>query len=112
MSTSISFPRAQSGVGINAFLRTAFRAATRGAEPERRAVDDAAIDGVVTASRLAQQRFLAWPEDAVDALIEEAAAAVNERAAQLAEACVEETGIGSVTDKVTKIGFASLGVAA
>jgi acyl-CoA reductase-like NAD-dependent aldehyde dehydrogenase len=63
-------------------------------------------------SRTAQQRFASWPENAVDALIVEAAAAVAERAEQLAMACVEETGIGSAIDKVTKIRFASLEVAA
>jgi acyl-CoA reductase-like NAD-dependent aldehyde dehydrogenase len=76
------------------------------------AVERATVDALVQGGRDAQQRFVAWDEDAVDALIVEAASAVAERADELALACVEETGVGSVTDKVTKIRFASLEVAA
>jgi acyl-CoA reductase-like NAD-dependent aldehyde dehydrogenase len=74
--------------------------------------DGVAIDELVEASKVAQQRFTLWSEGAVDALILEAATKVAERAEQLAVACVEETGIGSAIDKVTKIRFASLEVVA
>jgi acetaldehyde dehydrogenase/alcohol dehydrogenase len=72
----------------------------------------AMVDGVVGSSKSAQLRFTAWSEDAVDALLAAVAAEVAEHAGQLAAACVEETGIGSTIDKITKIRFASLDVAA
>jgi acetaldehyde dehydrogenase/alcohol dehydrogenase len=58
----------------------------------------------------AQQSFEKWPEDRVDALLQDVAQAIAERAEELAEATVAETGMGTVTDKVMKIRFASLEV--
>ena len=58
----------------------------------------------------AQQSFEKWPEDRVDALLQDVAQAIAERAEELAEANVAETGIGKVSDKVAKIRFASLEV--
>jgi len=58
----------------------------------------------------AQQSFEKWPEDRVDALLKDVAEAIAERAQELAEANVAETGIGNVKDKVMKIRFASLDV--
>ena len=72
----------------------------------------AMVDRVVGSSKSAQLLFTAWSEDAVDALLTAVATEVAEHAGQLAATCVEETGIGSTTDKITKIRFASLEVAA
>ena len=58
----------------------------------------------------AQQSFEKWPEDRVDALLQDVAEAIAERAEELAEATVAETGIGRVEDKIMKIRFASLEV--
>ena len=58
----------------------------------------------------AQKAFERWPEDHVDALLQDVANAVAEHAEQLAEANVAETGIGSARDKVMKIRLASLEV--
>jgi acetaldehyde dehydrogenase/alcohol dehydrogenase len=58
----------------------------------------------------AQQQFGDWPEDRVDALLKDIAQSIADRAQELAEANVAETGIGNVEDKVIKIRFASLGV--
>jgi len=58
----------------------------------------------------AQRSFENWPEDRVDALLQDVAQAIAERAEELAEATVAETGIGKVEDKVMKIRFASLAV--
>jgi acyl-CoA reductase-like NAD-dependent aldehyde dehydrogenase len=69
-----------------------------------------AVDRMVAAAATAQQRFASWPEAEVDALLADIAAAVAERAHELADHAVQETGIGNVPDKVEKIRFASLGV--
>ena len=58
----------------------------------------------------AQRSFEKWPEDRVDALLQDVAQAIAERAEELAEKSVAETGLGRVEDKVMKIRFASLEV--
>lgn len=58
----------------------------------------------------AQQSYEDWPEDRVDALLADVAQAIAERAQELAEATVAETGMGKAEDKVTKIQLASLEV--
>jgi acyl-CoA reductase-like NAD-dependent aldehyde dehydrogenase len=70
------------------------------------------VDDLVAAGKEAQQGFTAWSEDAVDGLLTSLAAEIAKKAKQLAIACVDETGIGSAIDKITKIRFASLEVAA
>jgi acyl-CoA reductase-like NAD-dependent aldehyde dehydrogenase len=65
---------------------------------------------MVARATKAQQAFEDWPEDRVDALLQDVAQAVAERAQELAEATVAETGIGKAEDKVMKIRFASLDV--
>ena len=65
---------------------------------------------MVARAAKAQQSFEKWPEDRVDALLQDVAQAIAERAEELAEATVAETGMGTVTDKVMKIRFASLEV--
>ncbi|MBM4461791.1 MAG: aldehyde dehydrogenase family protein [Chloroflexi bacterium] len=58
----------------------------------------------------AQQHFEEWPEDRVDALLQDVSQSIAAHAQELAEANVAETGIGNVEDKITKIRFASLEV--
>ncbi|MDY6912573.1 MAG: aldehyde dehydrogenase family protein, partial [Chloroflexota bacterium] len=65
---------------------------------------------IVARAVTAQQSFENWPEDRVDALLQEVAQAIAERAEELAEATVAETGMGKFEDKVAKIRFASLEV--
>jgi len=65
---------------------------------------------MVARATKAQQSFEDWPEDRVDALLQDVAQTIAERAQELAEATVAETGMGKVEDKVMKIRFASLEV--
>ena len=65
---------------------------------------------IVARAVTAQQSFENWPEDRVDALLQDVAQAIAERAEELAEATVAETGMGKFEDKVSKIRFASLEV--
>lgn len=58
----------------------------------------------------AQRLFADWREERVDALLKDIAEAVAGQAQALAEACVEETKMGVVADKVEKIRFGSVGV--
>jgi acetaldehyde dehydrogenase/alcohol dehydrogenase len=71
---------------------------------------DAETDVMVAGAVDAQRSFATWPEDRVDALLGDIAAAVAEEAERLAEAAVAETGMGNVADKTAKIRFASLSV--
>jgi acyl-CoA reductase-like NAD-dependent aldehyde dehydrogenase len=65
---------------------------------------------IVARAVKAQQQFEDWPEDRVDALLQDVAQSIAAQAQELAEANVAETGIGKVEDKVMKIRFASLEV--
>jgi acyl-CoA reductase-like NAD-dependent aldehyde dehydrogenase len=58
----------------------------------------------------AQKLFENWPEERVDALLEDIAEAIAEKAEELAEATVAETDMGIIEEKVIKIRFASLEV--
>jgi acyl-CoA reductase-like NAD-dependent aldehyde dehydrogenase len=58
----------------------------------------------------AQKSFEQWPEDRINALLEEIAKTIAEKAEELANKNVQETGIGVVADKIQKIRFASLEV--
>jgi acetaldehyde dehydrogenase/alcohol dehydrogenase len=71
---------------------------------------DSEADAMVAAAVAAQQQFVSWPEDKVDALLGAMAQAVADRAPELAEQTVAETTLGNATDKTAKIQFASLGV--
>lgn len=73
-------------------------------------VADAATNELVDRAAAAQREFAPWPEARVDALLGAIAGELAGRARDLARACVDETGIGVVEDKVTKIRFGSLGV--
>src|SRR4051812_24548911 len=70
------------------------------------------LDRLTRDAVAAQRAFLAWAEDDVDALVDDVAGRVAERAEELARATVEETGIGNVADKAVKNRFASVEVAA
>jgi acyl-CoA reductase-like NAD-dependent aldehyde dehydrogenase len=65
---------------------------------------------MVARAEKAQESFEKWPEDRVDALLKEVAETIAEKAEELAQATVTETGMGVVADKVVKIRFASLEV--
>ncbi len=69
-----------------------------------------AVDEMVARAVAAQKAFEDWPEDRVDALLRDVADAIAQRAEDLAQASVEETGLGVAADKVLKIRFASLDV--
>ncbi len=71
---------------------------------------DADTDAMTASAAQAQQVFQEWPEEKVDALLYDLAEAVAAQAPALAEACVLETKIGAVADKITKIKLASQGI--
>jgi acyl-CoA reductase-like NAD-dependent aldehyde dehydrogenase len=71
---------------------------------------DASTDAMIARTAQAQRTFQEWPEEKVDALLYDLAEAVAAQAPALAEACVRETRIGVVEDKITKIRLASQGV--
>lgn len=71
---------------------------------------DASTNAMVARATVAQREFAGWSEERIDALLHDLAQAVAGHAGELAAACVEETGIGVVRDKVTKIVCASLNV--
>ena len=65
---------------------------------------------IVSHAEIAQKSFVSWSEDRVDALLNDVAEAIAEKAEELAEESVAETGMGIAADKVQKIRFASLEV--
>jgi acetaldehyde dehydrogenase/alcohol dehydrogenase len=65
---------------------------------------------MVARAAKAQKPFEKWQEERVDALLNDIAETIAERAEELAEENVAETGIGVAKDKVMKIRFASLEV--
>ncbi len=67
---------------------------------------DADTNAMVARAAAAQRALADWPEARIDALLRAMADAVAAQAPALAEACVEETGIGVAADKVVKIRFA------
>jgi acetaldehyde dehydrogenase / alcohol dehydrogenase len=71
---------------------------------------DAETNSMVARAVTAQRAFAEWSEPRIDALLIDIAEAVAAQAQSLAEACVQETKMGVVADKVSKIQFASLGV--
>ena len=68
------------------------------------------VDEMVRRAREAQAEFEGWHEEKVDALLKSLAEEIHENAEKLARLNVEETGIGNVPDKVTKIRLGSMGV--
>jgi len=71
---------------------------------------DPIVNEMVAAAAEAMAQFQSWPEDRVDALLEDIATSVNDRAAELAEQTVAETTLGIAEHKVMKIGFGSVSV--
>jgi acyl-CoA reductase-like NAD-dependent aldehyde dehydrogenase len=71
---------------------------------------DATVDEMVATAVAAQAAFESWPEDKVDALLEDIANAVNDRAAELAADTVAETTLGNADHKAAKIQFGSMSV--
>ena len=101
-----------------AVLRALGRDAAAKAREQRRHLEeyefaadiDPAVDAAVEAAAAAQADLAGWPEDRVEALLDDVAGAVADRAEELAAATVAETGIGNVADKTFKNRFASLEV--
>ncbi len=71
---------------------------------------DANTNEMVARAVAAQRAFEGWPEERVDALLRDVAEAIAEQATELAVTTVAETGMGNVSDKVLKSGFAGLEV--
>jgi len=67
---------------------------------------DADTHTMVARATTAQRELADWSEARIDALLQAIAEAVAAQAPALAEACVQETGIGVAADKVIKIRFA------
>jgi acyl-CoA reductase-like NAD-dependent aldehyde dehydrogenase len=65
------------------------------------------VDALLDAAVAAQREFEQWSERRVDALLKDIADAVADRAEELAEATVAETGLGNVADKIIKNRVAS-----
>ncbi len=70
----------------------------------------ASVQKMIARAAAAQQAMVDWPEDRIDALIQDIAQTIADEAEALAEATVRETRLGVVEHKVAKIRFASLGV--
>jgi acetaldehyde dehydrogenase/alcohol dehydrogenase len=85
-------------------------ASARVAESLADDLPDAGVDAMVATAVAAQKEFESWPEDRVDALLEDIATSINARAAELAADTVAETTIGNADHKVAKIQFGSMAV--
>ncbi len=85
-------------------------ASTRVAETLADDAPDPIVDEMVVAAQEAMSAFQDWPEERVDALLEDIATAVNAHAQELAEQTVAETTLGVVEHKAAKIGFGSVAV--
>ena len=71
---------------------------------------DEATHAMVARATAAQKTFAAWPEDRVDALLQDLAQTIADQAEALSAATVKETAMGVVADKLAKNRFASLSV--
>jgi acyl-CoA reductase-like NAD-dependent aldehyde dehydrogenase len=74
------------------------------------AKSDPRVEEMISKAQAAQRQILEWSEERIDQLLHALAAAIYEQAEPLAQAAVQETGIGNVADKVIKNKVASLGV--
>jgi acyl-CoA reductase-like NAD-dependent aldehyde dehydrogenase len=68
------------------------------------------VEDMVERAQAAQLEFVNWSEERVDVLLQALAQAVYDHTEELATLNVEETSIGNVPDKITKIQIGSLGV--
>ncbi|WP_232668329.1 aldehyde dehydrogenase family protein [Pseudonocardia sp. TRM90224] len=86
--------------------------ATTGRLAEHLASDghDPEVESMVHTAKVAAEAFADWPEERVDALLEQIATAVAAQAEDLAKATVEATHLGDVADKTIKNTVASLGI--
>jgi len=71
---------------------------------------DPMVEETVARAAAAQRAVESWGEERVDAMLRGIAEAVASRAAELAEATVAETKMGSVADKARKNVLASVGI--
>jgi acyl-CoA reductase-like NAD-dependent aldehyde dehydrogenase len=71
---------------------------------------DAGVEEMVATAERAQAEFESWPEERVDALLEDIATSINDRAAELAADTVAETTLGNADHKVAKIQFGTMSV--
>ena len=63
------------------------------------------VRDLVSAAAKAQQSLQTMDQQAIDRIVEAAAKAAAEHAAELAQLAVEETGLGNVEDKIEKNRF-------
>lgn len=68
------------------------------------------VDAMVGAAQQAQAAFETWSEERVDALLVAISQAVMAHAKELAQAAVEETGLGNAADKEAKIQIGAVDV--
>jgi acetaldehyde dehydrogenase/alcohol dehydrogenase len=85
-------------------------ASSRVAETLADDAPDALVDEMVADAVAAQKAFASWPEDRVDALLEDIATSINDRGKELAEQTVAETTLGNAEHKAAKIMFGSMWV--
>lgn len=71
---------------------------------------DPIVNEMIAAATAAMDEFASWPEERVDALLEDIAVSVNSHAQELAEQTVAETTLGNADHKAIKIGFGSVAV--
>ena len=71
---------------------------------------DAEVEAMVATAISAQEAFESWPEDRVDALLEDIATSINARGPELAADTVAETTLGNADHKTAKIQFGSMSV--
>lgn len=70
------------------------------------------VDAIVQRAVIAQHALQSWPEDQLDEIIRDVADAVNRQAWELADAAINETGMGVVAHRVQKIMLGTMEVAA
>ena len=85
-------------------------ASSRVAETLADDAPDALVDEMVADAVAAQAQFASWPEDRVDALLEDIATSINARGPELAAQTVAETTLGNAEHKAAKIMFGSMWV--
>jgi acyl-CoA reductase-like NAD-dependent aldehyde dehydrogenase len=85
-------------------------ASARVAESLADDLPDEGVDEMVATAIAAQREFESWPEDKVDALLQDIATSINDRGAELAADTVAETTLGNADHKAAKIQFGSMAV--
>jgi acyl-CoA reductase-like NAD-dependent aldehyde dehydrogenase len=85
-------------------------ASSRVAETLADDAPDALVDEMVADAVAAQKAYESWPEERVDALLEDIATTINARADEFAAQTVAETTLGNAEHKAMKILFGSMWV--